>query len=196
MGKTLTPFLALEFDFPTVSAHFEVYPRDRMRGADNEFRSISFPDGRCYRSDVYTSNKAGSIPCTCTTVKKLSRILGKTYDAALGGSGINITQLAVLRCISRRSGEPLSHIADELEMDRTSLYRAIAPMERDGWIAVADGKDARSRTAMVLHKGKSVLKKADKGWEDAQSQIVNRFGKAEWLALMTELHRLADCASE
>jgi len=145
---------------------------------------------------VYSSNKPGSIPCTCTTVKKLSRVLGKTYDAALSEAGINITQLAVLRCISRRSGEPLSHVADELEMDRTSLYRAIAPMERDGWISVEDGSDARSRTARLLRKGNAVLKKADKGWDEIQSKILGRFGKDEWLTLVSALNRLADCALE
>jgi len=145
---------------------------------------------------VYSSNKPGSIPCACTTVKKLSRVLGKTFDAALDGTGINITQLAVLRCVSRRRGEPLSHVADELEMDRTSLYRAIAPMERDGWISVADGKDARSRTAKLLPKGTAILKKADKGWSQAQSRILDRFGKSNWLSLVTELHRLADSASD
>jgi DNA-binding MarR family transcriptional regulator len=145
---------------------------------------------------VYSSIKPGSIPCTCTTVKKLSRVLGKTYDAALSESGINITQLAVLRCISRRTGAPLSHLAKELEMDRTSLYRAIAPMERVGWISVEDGTDARSRTAILLNKGNMVLKNADKEWDKAQSKILLRFGKTEWLNLVSELSRLADCALE
>jgi DNA-binding MarR family transcriptional regulator len=75
-------------------------------------------------------------------VKKLSRLLGRAYDEALEGSGINITQLAVMRCIIRRAGEPLSRVAEELEMDRTSLYRAVAPMIRDGWIELTVGTDA------------------------------------------------------
>jgi len=36
-------------------------------------------------------------------------------------------------------GEPLARIADELELDRTSLYRAINPMIRDGRVTVMDG---------------------------------------------------------
>ncbi|MCU1323062.1 MAG: regulatory protein MarR [Acidobacteriaceae bacterium] len=87
-------------------------------------------------------------------------------------------------------------MAAELEMDRTSLYRAIAPMERDGWISVEEGKDARSRTAKLLRKGNSILTKADKGWGEAQSKILNRFGKTDWLRLVSDLNRLADCALE
>ena len=143
---------------------------------------------------MYASNKPGSIPCACTTVKKLSRILGRTYDVALADTGINITQLAVLRCISRRDGEPLVRVAEELEMDRTSLYRAIAPMVRNSWLTLADGVDARSRSAKVTPKGRQILAKAGRGWDDVQDRLIARFGKTEYAALLAELHRLADCA--
>jgi DNA-binding MarR family transcriptional regulator len=127
-------------------------------------------------------------------VKKLARVLARKYDEALAGSGINITQLAVMRCISRRKGEPLARVADELEMDRTSLYRAIGPMVRDGWLAIADGTDARSRSAKITRKGSQVLAEAGKGWDRMQNRVIGGFGGADWGALVAELHRLAECA--
>jgi DNA-binding MarR family transcriptional regulator len=143
---------------------------------------------------VYTSNKPGTVPCACTTTKKLSRVLGRIYDDALAGSSINITQLAVIRCISRREGEPLARVAHELEMDRTSLYRAITPMVRDGWIVVTSGTDARSRSAKVSKKGKQIMMKAARGWDDLQGRLIKGFGASQYLALMAELNRLAECA--
>ena len=143
---------------------------------------------------MYTSNKPGSVPCACTLVKKLSRVLGRTYDEPLAGTGINITQLAVVRCIVRRAGEPLSHIAEELEMDRSSLYRAIAPMVRDGWLEVKAGADARSRSAKVTRNGDRVLAKAGSEWDKVQDHLIGTFGKDSWNALVGELNRLADCA--
>jgi DNA-binding MarR family transcriptional regulator len=143
---------------------------------------------------VYTSNSPGTTPCICTTVKKVSRILGRAYDEALQEAEINITQLAVLRCISRRRGDPLSHVADELEMNRTSLYRAIAPMIRDGWIEVVKGVDGRSRSAKVTRTGERILGRAGHGWDGIQDQLIAEFGKDAWTALVQELHRLADCA--
>jgi DNA-binding MarR family transcriptional regulator len=127
-------------------------------------------------------------------VKKLSRVLVRSYDEALLGSEINITQLAVVRCIARRAGEPLSRVAEELEMDRTSLYRAIAPMVRDGWIKMMPGADARSRSARVTRKGAQVLAKADSRWNNIQGRLIGTFGKESWTLLVGELNRLADCA--
>ncbi|WP_371417117.1 MarR family winged helix-turn-helix transcriptional regulator [Granulicella sp. S156] len=143
---------------------------------------------------MYTSDAPGSTPCACTTVKKLSRILGRTYDEALKSAGINITQLAVLGCISRREGEPLARVAHELEMDRTSLYRAIAPMIRDGWLVMAAGADARSRSATVTKRGRQILTKAAACWEDFQDRLIRSFGPSAYGSLMEQLNRLADCA--
>ena len=143
---------------------------------------------------MYTSNTPGSTPCACTTIKKLSRVLGRTYDEALASADINITQLAVIRCISRREGEPLARVAHELEMDRTSLYRAIAPMIRDGWLVMAKGSDARSRSAAITKRGRQILAKAAVGWEDIQDRLIRNFGPSAYGSLMEELNRLADCA--
>jgi len=130
----------------------------------------------------------------CTTVKKLSRILVRVYDAALANSGINITQLAVLRCITRRPGEPLIRVAEELELDRTSLYRSITPMIRDGWITVSDGPNSRTRTARVTRKGNDLLARAGENWDDVQGALVRKTGKKEYQVLIDQLYELADCA--
>ena len=92
-------------------------------------------------------------PCACTSIKKLSRVLGRVYDAGLAGSPMNVTQLAVLRCLARRKGEALLHVADELEMDRSSLYRALDPMVRERWVVIAPGIDERSKTAVITRQG-------------------------------------------
>src|SRR5215470_2876986 len=133
-------------------------------------------------------------PCACTSIKKLSRVLGRVYDAALAGSPINVTQLAVLRCIARRKGEPLLHVADELEMDRSSLYRALAPMQRDGWVRVSPGIDARSRSAVITRKGCGLLKQAGEQWEKIQTGVVEGFGRRQWTDFVANLEKLRLCA--
>ena len=107
---------------------------------------------------------------------------------------MNITQLAVLRCIDRRKGEPLMHVAVELEMDRSSLYRALDPMVRDKWVKIRAGTDARSRTAVITSKGHRVLAKAGKQWEQVQNRVVERFGRHEWSLFVAQMDRLRKCA--
>lgn len=148
-----------------------------------------------YTCDVYTSLRPLNTPCACTSVKKLSRVLSRIYDAQFSASGINNTQFAVLRSVARQAGKPLARIAQQLEMERTSFYRAIAPMIRDGWLATATSANGRFRTARVTKKGRRVLIDATKRWTRVQRYVIGRFGQRAYGSLLTELHRLADCAT-
>ncbi len=142
-------------------------------------------------------NRSNSVPrpCTCTTVRRASRVLARTFDGVLEAVGLNVTQLAVLRAIQRHAGEALVRVAEDLCMDRTSLYRAVGTMRRSGWVVVREGPNARARSASVTAKGRRVLEAADPHWADAQAEVVDRFGRREWAALARQLERLAACAA-
>ncbi len=133
-------------------------------------------------------------PCACNSVRKTARVLARTFDLALAGSGLNITQLAVLRALQRHPLEPLSHVAEDLAMDRTSLYRALAAMQKQGWVSLRAGSDDRSRSAAVTRRGETALARAEPGWANTQRAVIERFGAAEWQALVAELDRLSSCA--
>ena len=75
-----------------------------------------------------------------------------------------MTQLAVLRAIERHSGESLSRVAEDLVMDRSTLYRALAVLEKCGWVELGQGGDARSRCASVTDEGHKALARAHPAW--------------------------------
>jgi len=134
-------------------------------------------------------------PCVCTSIRKAARVLARTYDAALASSGMNVTQLAVMRAVLRHPNEPLSRVAEDLAMERTSLYRAIEALTKQRWLTLSEGKDSRSRSASITKSGKLALSQADPGWSKTQGNIVDRFGRTEWQAFVRELQRLIDCTS-
>jgi len=67
-------------------------------------------------------------------------------------------------------------------------------MIRDGWIVLAAGTDARSRSATTTKKGMQILAQAGKRWDGIQERIIGNFEPKAYEALMSELDRLADCA--
>ncbi|MGB0716004.1 MAG: MarR family winged helix-turn-helix transcriptional regulator [Phycisphaerae bacterium] len=135
-------------------------------------------------------------PCACTTVRTASRLLARVYEHALQDSTLNVTQLAVLRSIDRMPGEPMIRVAEALSMDRTSIYRAVATMERHGWVRIDGGKDARSSTVAITPLGRAMLDDAAPYWDNVQSDIVDRFGRRRWRSLVAELQALAETASK
>ena len=135
-------------------------------------------------------------PCVCNSVRTAARVLARAYDSALAGSGLNITQLAVMRAVQRHPHEPLTRVAEDLAMDRTSLYRALAALARQRWVILHGGPNGRTRTASITPQGEAALGRSDPGWQSTQRELVRRFGAAEWQTLTAELRRLAQCARE
>jgi DNA-binding MarR family transcriptional regulator len=133
---------------------------------------------------------AVGLPCACAALRKASRALSRVYDAALAPAGLGVAQLSVLRVVHRHGTLPLSRLAEALVMDRTSLYRALAPMRRDGWLAIADGASGRAKHVSLTEDGRRVLAEAAPHWEDAQRRVVETFGVESWAALHDGIARL------
>ena len=133
-------------------------------------------------------------PCAATSVRRAARVLSRVYDASLASSGMNITQLAVMRTVRRHPDEPLTRVAEDLGMDKTSLYRELTNAQRKKWIKIRKDADGRSRNAVITEKGRNAMSKVDPDWARIQTGLIDRFGREKWKAFSAELKRLTECA--
>jgi len=115
------------------------------------------------------------------------------YDEALRDTGMSIVQFSILRNLSRHGRQPLMRLADLLVMERTTLYRALTPLERDGWILVSGGK-GRAKYAVLTPRGRQALSAATGAWENAQRKLLGAVGTKEWTTLEGSLARLVSAA--
>lgn len=133
-------------------------------------------------------------PCACTSLRKAARAVSRVYDEALSGTGMTIAQFSVLRHVARGGETPLSRLAEALVMDRTSLYRALAPLERQGWIEVAQAARGRARIASLTDAGRAAMEGATGPWRAAQERLIGAFGADDWTRLETLLRGVVDVA--
>jgi DNA-binding MarR family transcriptional regulator len=133
--------------------------------------------------------------CACTALRKASRAATRLYDEVMAGTGMSIAQFAILRNIARNAPIPLSRLADLLVMDRTTLYRGLRPLERDGWVAI-DAANSRVKTARLTDAGRKAMLDATDAWEDAQRRLLDRFSRPDWASVETSLAQLVTIASE
>jgi DNA-binding MarR family transcriptional regulator len=134
-----------------------------------------------------------ALPCACTTLRKASRAVARLYEGHLAQAGLTATQFAILRALERGGASNLRPLADELVMDRTSLYRAIAPLERSGLVVIeADAGDARARLAALTTAGRERIAVALPHWEAAQRTFIEGFGSGDYGGFIEELrHAIA-----
>ncbi|WP_157220304.1 MarR family winged helix-turn-helix transcriptional regulator [Flavisphingomonas formosensis] len=131
--------------------------------------------------------------CVCTALKKASRAVSRCYDEALAGTQLTTAQFALIRNLARNGEMPLSRLAEAMVMDRTSLYRALEPLTREGWIAIAP-QAGRAKSAAVTPEGMAVMENATKAWESVQQMVIERLGMSRWEALQALLTEVTDAA--
>ncbi|MGH1453903.1 MAG: MarR family winged helix-turn-helix transcriptional regulator [Paracoccaceae bacterium] len=110
--------------------------------------------------------------CYCLATRRASRRMIRTYDAALAGQGLTISQLATLAWVKGLRKPTVQKIADLMEMDQSALSRGLVPLDRDGLISSSpDAKDKRKRVLALTAKGETALTKGAVEWAKAQRQI-------------------------
>jgi len=138
---------------------------------------------------MHHTDDATGLPCACTTLRKASRAVSRVYDAALAPLGLTSVQFSILRNVQRAGEVPLSRLAERLVMDRTSLYRTLAPMQRAGWVDVA-AAGGRAKQVSLTAAGRKLAGAAASRWEAAQRTVVEAFGVERWTELQAGIDAL------
>ena len=124
--------------------------------------------------------------CVCVNLRRLARITTQLYDEALAGSGLKVTQYSLLCAVEREQPLAISALAEELDLDRTTMARNLTPLERDGLIVLRPGDDKRVTLVTLTARGAAAIARARPAWERAQARIAARIGP-ERLATLREL---------
>jgi DNA-binding MarR family transcriptional regulator len=132
------------------------------------------------------------LPCACNALRRGGRALSRLYDEALAETGLKVTQYSLLAALSRSGPAPLTALADELVMDRSTLSRNLLPLERAGLVALEPGRDRRTRCAHLPEDGRRRLAEARPSWLAVQERVTERFGRDRLKSLIAELTAIVD----
>ena len=136
-----------------------------------------------------------STKCAAGTLRRASRSVARLYDSRLAQAGLTNTQFSILRALERHEAPiELSRLAQTLVFERTSLYRALEPLRREGLITIATGATGRAKTAALTRRGHARIAKALPHWQEAQDAFLEQFGRQAWSALVTNLDAIVDAA--
>jgi DNA-binding MarR family transcriptional regulator len=135
------------------------------------------------------------LPCAAGTLRRASRSLARLYDAYLAPSGLTTTQFSILRTVHRQRGRvALAALADDLVFERTSLYRALAPLRRAGLVSIDAGDDRRTKDVVLTRRAARRISAAMPHWREAQRAVLERFGLSAWHELADDLRQITTLA--
>ena len=134
--------------------------------------TLAFPSKRgIYQAMKFEALKFET-PCACSTLRRAARAVTAAYDAALAPSGLRITQFSILRKLARLGPLPVTRLAAEAALDRSTMGRNLNPLERRGLVRIEVGNvDQRERVAHLTAAGEAAIEAALPHWRKAQERI-------------------------
>lgn len=109
--------------------------------------------------------------CVCANLRRATRAITNLYDLALASSGLKITQFSLLRAVARSEPVAISALAEEMALDRTTLARNLAPLERDRLVALKPGSDQRVTEVRLTRAGRDAIAAALPLWKKTQADV-------------------------
>ena len=126
--------------------------------------------------------------CSSQKLRQLSRRVSQHFDHIVAASGLKTTQYSLLSNIVRLGPVRPGDLADQLEMDASTLTRNLQPLVAQGWVVVGPGDDGRSRFISATPAGRDKRAAAQREWKKAQLAFNARVGED----MVVRLHALVD----
>jgi DNA-binding MarR family transcriptional regulator len=128
--------------------------------------------------------------CNCLALRQAARHVSQLYDSRLAAVGLKGSQYSILSKLNRLGPMSINELARVMVMDRTTLGRAVRPLERDRLLTIEAGEDGRVRQLKLTAAGQSKLKAATAQWREAQKAFERAYGPGEAAELRSALRRV------
>ena len=134
--------------------------------------------------------------CASFNFRRTARAVTRLYDMALQESGIRSTQFAILVGVVKNQPVSIGALADVLVIDSTTLTRSVRLLEKEGLVTISNRAAMRQRFLTITAKGEHTLARSLPAWRTAHGRFVATMGSEYWIALRSELERLAHVAMD
>jgi len=132
--------------------------------------------------------------CLSANLRKTERLITRHYDSYLAASGVTAVQLPMLAMI-RTAPEPTFRLlTEQLELDRSTLSRNLALLQRLGFIAIGASAGPKPGPIKLTAKGRRVLHTAHEQWQRAHRDLMKLIDGQELTEGLTFLKHLRGTA--
>lgn len=125
--------------------------------------------------DVYKSE------CYCTNLRRSANAVSDFYDEALKETGLTIAQYYLLVNLRRLKNANITHWAEFVGLDRSTMVRNIKVLQSRGFIEAAEG---HGKVFTLSEAGEEALNAAVPVWEAAQKRMKAFLGEDDSEAIL------------
>lgn len=128
--------------------------------------------------------------CLSALLRRTERLVTRHYDAYLTKAGVSAVQLPILAIVATADEPTFRLLAEELELDRSTLSRNLAVLERMGLLSIAASSGPKPGPIGLTTKGRAALRRAHTLWRKAHRELEGTLSGQEMSAGLTFLRDL------
>jgi len=125
------------------------------------------------------------LDCSCFAARRAARTITQHYERLMKPSGLSVSQFTILAVLAVAGPMPLTRLADEMAIERTTLTRNLRSLIDQGWVSESASGDRRVRLLEITRKGTTAAREALPHWRKAQKTIAGHLGADAIRALAT-----------
>jgi DNA-binding MarR family transcriptional regulator len=132
-------------------------------------------------------------PCLLLALRRADRVVSQLYNRHIGPTGIRGTQFSVLSAIAEHDCITARDLSEALNMDQTTVSRALKPLIRDSHVEARPAPhDRREKMLCLTASGRKAYEQAYDAWIRAQSELEEKLGTRDADALIRLTRRITE----
>ena len=136
------------------------------------------------------STRAGPHLCYALAARQNARHLSRLYDNHLAPAGLSVSQFSILSLLQAYEILKVAELAQMLSMERTTLVRALKPLQAAGLVVAGRTDSGRSFDVTLSRSGVAKVKAAVPLWENAQAAFEREVGQERAARMRDDIKEL------
>lgn len=129
--------------------------------------------------------------CMVLNTRMAARAVTRRADALMRPFGITSAQLTILGSMRNHPGRSVTEMADSIAMDRTTLSRNLALLERNGLVTASPAARGNGRIGSLTDKGDATIDAALPAWRSAQAELREHLTEPGFDTMIAGLRQLS-----
>ena len=128
--------------------------------------------------------------CYALAARQNARHLSRLYDSHLAPAGLSVSQFSILSLLEAYDTLKITKLAEMLIMERTTLVRALKPLQAAGWVVADKPESGRSFDMTLSRSGLEKVAEAVPLWRAAQAAFEQEVGRDRAVRIRNEILEL------
>ncbi|RYE58030.1 MAG: MarR family transcriptional regulator [Hyphomicrobiales bacterium] len=129
--------------------------------------------------------------CLVLNTRMAARAVTRLADRRLKPFGVTAAQFNILGMLVTRPGRSISEMAHDLAMERTTLSRNLALLERKSLIEAGETVDGKARVYRLTQPGQVAFDKAVPEWRRSLTELRQALHNPDYETVITGLRNIA-----